>query len=200
MHAFRPLSRHQTVAERKRAVAVDVVLAPFRVSWNLDQNVAAIEASLDECVEGDLVACPEGALSGYSDELEALATLQPERLEAALAHIEGRVRARHLTVALGRLWPEGGRWSNRAVVLAPDDSRWWYAKVNLATHERGVLVFGQSLTVRSGPPTAWASNCVGTSSFPNSGGGSPSRERRCSCTSPMPWAIPRTIRCGRVSW
>lgn len=137
-------------------IGMDVVAAPFPVSWDVDANVASMERRLAGSPRGSLVAFPEGALSGYSDDLAGLGALNPARLETALAHIQSLAVRHQVSVALGTLWPaQGGRagWTNSAVVVSPDiPQRWWYHKVNLATHERGVLAFGNQLAVRAGAP------------------------------------------------
>lgn len=129
-----------------------VVLAPFPVSWDLGQNVSHIEAALASCQPDELVVFPEGALSGYSDDLSGLARLHRTTLVQALDHVHKVSGGRGVYVVLGTLWPNSGRWTNSAVVLDPQGDRWWYDKVNLAYHERGVLAFGQRLSVRPGPP------------------------------------------------
>lgn len=135
---------------------MDVVAAPFPVSWDVAANVASMERALAASAPGALVAFPEGALSGYGDDLAGLASLNPTRLETALGHIQTLATRCQVYVALGTLWPAqgaGGGWTNSAVVLSPaGHPRWWYHKVNLATHERGVLVFGDQLAVRPGMP------------------------------------------------
>ena len=135
---------------------MDVVAAPFSVTWDVDANVACMERALAASAPGSLVAFPEGALSGYSDDLAGLAALTPGRLDTALGHIQALAARHQVYVALGTLWPAhgaGGGWTNSAVVLSPDAHPWWwYHKVNLATHERGVLVFGDELSVRVGSP------------------------------------------------
>ena len=147
---------------------MQVAAAAFPVTWNLDANLAHMERALAACEPDSLVAFPEGALSGYSDGLEGLAALEPSRLEAALAHLESLAARRDVRVALGTLWPgPGGQWTNSAVILAPRAPRWWYHKVNLATHERGRLACGQALEVRRGAPAALAVQLCRDLRFPD---------------------------------
>ena len=126
---------------------MEVVLAPFPVRRDVDGNLARMRSALDASGPGDLVVFPEGALSGYPDDLSGLAGLAPDRLRQALDELHVLASSRGVHVVLGTLWPEGDGWVNAAAHLGPAGERQWYQKVNLATHERGVLTAGPGLPV-----------------------------------------------------
>lgn len=126
---------------------MEVVAAPFPVSWDVDRNLQYVERAMEGCRPGDLVVFPEGALSGYSDDLSGLRSLDAPRLAAALDAVHGSCASRKVHVVIGTLWPGAARWTNTAVYLDPTGHRQWYEKVNLAYHERGVLDAGSRLPV-----------------------------------------------------
>jgi predicted amidohydrolase len=130
---------------------MDVVGVPFPVSWEVDRNLSYIEAALQSSHPGELLAFPEGALSGYGDDLSPLARVKEAGLVRALDHVHRLAIGQEVAVALGTLWPGAAGWTNSAVYLAPDGGRRWYHKVNLAYHERGILAFGQALPVLNTP-------------------------------------------------
>ena len=126
---------------------MEVVAAPFPVSWDVERNLQYVDRSMEGCRPGDLVVFPEGALSGYSDNLGGLASLDAQRLADALDAVHDRCASRKVHVVIGTLWPGAERWTNAAVYLDPTGPRQWYEKVNLAYHERGVLDAGSRLPV-----------------------------------------------------
>lgn len=126
---------------------MEVVAAPFPVSWDIDQNLQYVARAMEGCRPGDLLVLPEGALSGYSDDLSGLASLDTKRLADALDAVHSRSASLKLHVVIGTLWAGAEGWTNSAVYLDPFGPRQWYEKVNLAYHERGVLHAGSRLPV-----------------------------------------------------
>jgi predicted amidohydrolase len=139
---------------------VPVVVGQLPITWTPDRNRDEIVSFLDHATRpGDLVVLPEGALSGYDDALSGLGDLDPAELAAAADAVAAAVRQRGVHLLCGSLLPDGGAWRNAAIYFAPDGRRWVYHKVNLATHERGRLAPGSTLSVL---PIPVGSGCVRT--------------------------------------
>lgn len=124
-----------------------VLLAQFPIRFSVGSNLDQIRTILSRAEPGDLVVLPEGALSGYSDDLSFLERLDPDEVEAGLDEL-GRESVRlGIHVWAGAVRREVGRWRNCGVGLTPDGERHVYLKVNLATHERGTFEPGDNLPV-----------------------------------------------------
>ena len=119
-----------------------VVAAPIAASWAVAENLGRILGAIAACEPGDLAVFPEGAPSGYDEELSGLGSLDPHVLRQGLDAVAAAAAARGVRVALGTLWPGATGWQNAAVLLDPQGGRQWYRKVNLAQHERTVLAPG----------------------------------------------------------
>ncbi len=55
-----------------------VVVGQIPVTWDIEQNLAAMATVLSGCQPGELVVFPEAAVSGYDDDLSGL-----DQLDAA---------------------------------------------------------------------------------------------------------------------
>ena len=128
---------------------LSVAVAQTRVTWDVQRNVAAIEAALAGTRPGELIVLPEAAVSGYDDALSGLDDLDPASVAAAIDRIAELAGDHSLHVFCGSLLHESGQWYNAGLYLAPDGFRHVYRKINLATHERGRLAAGSELPVLS---------------------------------------------------
>jgi predicted amidohydrolase len=128
---------------------VSVTLAQFPVTWDVERNLESISEVLAEARPDDIVVLPEGALSGYGSDLSALGDLDTRALAHAADRVADLARRKAVHLFCGTLLFEGGVWSNAAVYFSPDGARWTYRKVNLATHERGLLEAGTDLSTLS---------------------------------------------------
>lgn len=106
-----------------------------------------IKMVLSRAEPGALVVLPEGALSGYSDDLSFLGRLDPDEVEAGLEDLGREATRLGVHIWVGTVRCEEGKWRNTGVGLTPDGERHVYHKVNLATHERGVFEPGGCLPV-----------------------------------------------------
>lgn len=125
---------------------LDVVVAQIPVSWTVEDNLRRITEVLSRTRPGDLVVLPEGALSGYGDDLSPLE--EPSRaqdVDRAAGRVAELARRHQVHVFCGSLVREGDAWWNAALHFGPDGGRWEYRKVNLAMHERGRLEAGNRL-------------------------------------------------------
>ncbi len=126
---------------------ISILVGQFPVRHSVAANLDEIERILSQTQAGDLVVLPEGALSGYSDDLSFLDSLDPSEVSTALDTLAVQSARREVHIWLGACQREGGKWRNTGVGLTPYGERHTYRKVNLATHERGVFEPGDELPV-----------------------------------------------------
>jgi predicted amidohydrolase len=126
---------------------INVLFAPFPVSFSVRHNLDTILSVLD-CAQGaDLVVFPEGSVSGYSDDLSFLDGVDWQEVEAALERLQGEAVRRGVQIWCGACRREAGQWSNQGVGFTPGGERQVYRKINLANHERGHFAAGNELPV-----------------------------------------------------
>ncbi len=132
---------------------VQVAVAQVPVCWSVTRNLETILEAIGTAAAGTLLILPEGALSGYDDQLSGLNDLNPGELVKAQNAIVGAARRSGVHVVCGTLHFAQGRWWNAAVYFSPAGQSWAYRKVNLAMHERGRLAAGSALpTLRMALP------------------------------------------------
>ena len=124
---------------------VPVAVAQVPVCWSVPRNTETILTAIGGVGAGTVLVLPEAALSGYDDQLSGLGDLSPGELAQAQEVIAAAARDTGVHVIFGTLLPEHGQWWNAAVYRAPAGRSWVYRKVNLATHERGLLTAGAAL-------------------------------------------------------
>jgi omega-amidase len=127
---------------------VGAVLAQIPVVWSVETNAAAILSALDATQPGDIVVTPEGSLTGYptDGDLEQLAVLDGSAVGEALGRLEAAAARVGVTVWVGVLSQDSGRWVNEAIELSADVRR-VYRKRNLAHIERPTFAAGVDLPV-----------------------------------------------------
>ncbi len=128
-------------------MGISILVGQFPIRHSVAANLREIQGILTQSHPGDLVVLPEGALSGYSDDLSFLESLDPTEVSAALDTLAADSARCEVDLWLGACQREGGKWSNTGVGLTPYGERHTYRKVNLATHERGVFQPGDELPV-----------------------------------------------------
>ncbi|MBU0511005.1 MAG: carbon-nitrogen hydrolase family protein, partial [Chloroflexi bacterium] len=126
---------------------ISVLSAQFPVSLSIRQNLETILGMLDHAQPGDMVVFPEGSVSGYSHDLSFLDEINQQELQAALERLRGEARKRGIHLWAGSCTLAGNRWFNSAFGFTPEGETHIYRKINLATHERGVLTPGVDLPV-----------------------------------------------------
>ncbi len=122
-----------------------VVVGQIPISWHIEKNVAAIAAVIDECRPNEIVVLPEGAISGYDDDLSMLIDVDVDGIRHAVEWLSEQTRRKAIHLFCGSLLHEHGTWWNAAIHFDPGGRRRTYRKVNLATHERGRLASGDEL-------------------------------------------------------
>jgi predicted amidohydrolase len=124
-----------------------VRVAQFPISLDLDENLSVILRYLKETEPDELLVLPEGALSGYDDDVSFLEILNPEAIADAREVLKREAVESGVHLVFGSCIPEEGRWYNAGLYYGPDSEEFVYRKVNLATHERGHFAAGSRLPV-----------------------------------------------------
>ncbi len=126
---------------------LSVIAGQMPVVLDIQQNVRQILALLEQTHPDELLVLPEGAISGYQDDLSFLAHLDPMQLTEAYQRIADAVVACQVHLVVGSCVWEEQQWWNAALYFAPDGQRLIYRKVNLATRERSCMSAGSALPV-----------------------------------------------------
>lgn len=127
-------------------MVISVVAAQFPV-LSIRENLVSMRAVLEQTRVGDLVVFPEGAVSGYSTDVAFLKQICRQELQASLDRLRNEAMERKITIWAGACLRENGQWFNTACGFTPTGQMHVYHKINLAVHERGVLMAGDDLPV-----------------------------------------------------
>lgn len=141
-----------------------IVVAQLPLTWDVEENLAAITGVVDGAQPDDMLLLPEGALSGYGGDLSVVDGLDPMALARATGCLAEMVRHRGVHLVLGSLVFDQGSWFNAALYLPPRGTGWTYRKINLAVNERGRIEAGSELRafpiqLAGGPITVAAQIC-----------------------------------------
>jgi predicted amidohydrolase len=128
-------------------ITLPALLAQFPVSHSIADNLGNILSLLDYTQAGDLVLFPEGAVSGYAQDLTFIKDIDPKVLNATLDELRDQAHKRGIHLWVGTLIPEGREWYNAAFGFTPNGGAFQYRKINLAHHERGTITPGSDLPV-----------------------------------------------------
>jgi predicted amidohydrolase len=126
---------------------IPLLLAQFPVSLSISENLEIILGVLKNTRSGDFVLFPEGAVSGYSRDMAFLKEIQPQELTSALDQLRDQAQKRGIYLWVGTCILDGSQWFNAALGFTPNGGAYQYRKINLATHERGILSPGSDLPV-----------------------------------------------------
>lgn len=128
---------------------LSVVAGQFPVTLDIMHNLATITTLLHDIDAEEMLVLPEGALSGYDEDISFLHRIDQQRLTEALFALEETVKQRAAHLIFGSCLYEGGQWYNAGLYFSPSGKRFIYRKVNLATHERHDFTAGSQLPVFS---------------------------------------------------
>ena len=126
---------------------VSVIAMQFPITFNISENLKEINSLLENAKKDDLVVLPEGALSGYSDDISFLNDIDVEELKNAMKLLKEDVVKREIHLVFGTCILEEGAWYNAAVCYSYNNPDFIYRKLNLAFHERGYLSEGDKLDI-----------------------------------------------------
>jgi predicted amidohydrolase len=126
---------------------VSIVLGQFPISFDIEQNLNYINHILDKSGKDDLIILPEGALSGYDDDVSFLKNIDLKKLSSAMGVIKKAVTKKEVHIIFGSCIYQDLNWFNAAIGYSHSSNDFVYRKVNLATHERGIFKAGDELPV-----------------------------------------------------
>jgi predicted amidohydrolase len=126
---------------------LSVLIGQFPISFNINDNLKCIINILEKAEPNDLVVVPEGALSGYSDDITFLKDINVDELEKAMEKLKLEVVRSNVHLIFGTCLFEKGSWYNTGICYSFNNNDFLYKKVNLATHERGYFKAGNELPV-----------------------------------------------------
>ncbi|MBX4266763.1 carbon-nitrogen hydrolase family protein [Clostridium estertheticum] len=126
---------------------VSILVGQFPILFNIEENLNNIVTILEKSEIDDLVILPEGALSGYSDDISFLENINLEILQQGLDRLKQEVINRKIHFIFGSCIYEQQALHNSAICYSYNNQDFIYKKVNLATHERGVFEAGNQLPV-----------------------------------------------------
>ncbi|MGM7703390.1 carbon-nitrogen hydrolase family protein [Pseudalkalibacillus sp. Hm43] len=124
-----------------------VWIGQFPLSFDMKANLNHIVKLMDQLDEDEVLVLPEGALSGYDDDLGFLENLDVHELQACINQLSEYVKKKKIHLIFGSCLYEEGKWYNAGIYLSPQGNREAYHKVNLAIHERGTFTAGDRLPV-----------------------------------------------------
>jgi predicted amidohydrolase len=128
---------------------IPFIVAQFKVSLNVEQNLRQMLKVIEQAQVDDMLVFPEGALSGYSDDIHFLQDIDVSLLEEALSKLKEAVRNKRVYLFFGTCLYEDGAWFNAGICYSYNNDEIIYRKVNLAYHERGAMTAGNRLEVYS---------------------------------------------------
>ncbi len=126
---------------------VNLLIAQFRVLLNIAENLNQILEIISNSEEEDLIILPEGALSGYADDMTFLNYIDSKDLHSALKLIKDKVYHKKVHIIFGCCIKQSGKWYNTAIGYSYSNKDFIYRKVNLAIHEREIITPGDQLPV-----------------------------------------------------
>ena len=126
---------------------ISVLVGQFPITFNIYENLNKIKLILEKSCKDDLVVLPEGALSGYSDDIAFLKDVNVEDLKKAMKLLKEEVINREIHLIFGSCILEKEIWYNAAIGYSYNNADFIYKKLNLAFHERGHFKQGEKLEV-----------------------------------------------------
>ncbi|WLD93907.1 carbon-nitrogen hydrolase family protein [Alkalihalobacillus sp. AL-G] len=126
---------------------LNVHVGQFAMNFDIEHNLNHILNMINQVEVEELLILPEGALSGYSDDLSFLKSIDQIELVEAIETIVQKVKERRIHLVFGSCLFKDEKWYNAGIYVSPEGKLSIHYKVNLATHEREVFTAGNHLTV-----------------------------------------------------
>lgn len=124
---------------------ISLLVGQFPITLDIEDNLNKIYSILKNADIDDLVILPEGALSGYSDDISFLEDIDIPKLNNAIKKLKSIVLERKVHIIFGSCIYEKGNWYNAGISFSYNNPDFIYRKINLATHERGFFKAGDKL-------------------------------------------------------
>lgn len=115
------------------------------VSLSISKNIEIMSDVISSAQSGDIVIFPEGAISGYSEDMSFLKEIDEAEIEKSLRTLSIFAKEKNLNIWAGSAIKEKGQWFNSALGFMNDGNINTYQKINLANAERGIFDSGKSL-------------------------------------------------------
>lgn len=125
---------------------IPTLVGQFPVTLNIQHNLDIILSILSQAEPSTLVILPEGALSGYAEDLEFLGEINQQLLKVALRKLQEVAVQSKIHLIFGSCLLENEKWYNAGIYYGPRQEQFIYRKVNLATSERAVFTAGSQLS------------------------------------------------------
>jgi predicted amidohydrolase len=126
---------------------LSVLVAQFPISLSIQENLSNILELLAQSRPNDLVVFPEGSISGYAKDLSFLEEINPAELREGINLLHQETIKREIHLWIGSLLDKNAGWGNFGFGFTSEPEEFEYQKINLANHERGVLIPGDTLPV-----------------------------------------------------
>ena len=126
---------------------IQVAAVQIKVSMNVAQNLAALEALLEPLAPGVLAVAPEGSLSGYLPEPGFVTAIDQAATSRGIERIRAIVERKQIHFIAGACTYEADHWRNSSFYFGPAGEMARYDKINLAQSERGTFTPGDKLPV-----------------------------------------------------
>ncbi|PWQ92995.1 carbon-nitrogen hydrolase family protein [Leucothrix arctica] len=118
----------------------------FPITPDVLENEHRMLLLLNDIPKFSLVVFPEGALSGYLEEVSFVDDIDKEILVSALGRLKEFAMQAKIHLTFGSCIYEQGHWYNAAFYYAPNGEQFSYRKANLAISERGKFSAGNELS------------------------------------------------------
>lgn len=126
---------------------LSVLVGQFPIKYDIKENLKNIISIIEESQKDDLVVLPEGALSGYSDDISFLENVDVHQLKCAMEELKKEVMSRRIHLVFGTCLFENDSWFNAGICYSYTSEDFIYRKINLAAHERGHFQPGNELPI-----------------------------------------------------
>jgi predicted amidohydrolase len=126
---------------------LSVLIGQFPIKHDINENLRNIYFILEKSEKDDLIVLPEGALSGYSDDISFLQDIDVNQLNCSMEELKREVINRKVHLIYGTCIYENGSWFNAGVCYSYTGEEFIYRKINLAVHEREYFKPGNDLKV-----------------------------------------------------
>ena len=119
------------------------------VTLSISKNLEIMSAVISSAQSGDIVIFPEGAISGYSEDMSFLKEIDEVECENSFRVLSSLAKDKNIFIWAGSAIKENGHWFNSAIGFMHNGNIKTYQKINLANAERGFFDSGKSLPIFS---------------------------------------------------
>jgi len=129
-----------------KLISLKSFVIQFPISSDVLENECQMLALLAGIPKFSLVVFPEGALSGYSEDISFVDDIDLQALSSAIVRFKAYAVKAQIHLTFGSCIYEQESWYNAAFYFGPNDEQFIYRKANLAMSERGRFSAGNELS------------------------------------------------------